>query len=100
MYSALEPSMGKATAAGVVAAVDAAVILVGFGIARLMAALREKKEEAAREEEPTSMVGLFMDAFKDRPLITLLVSAATGFAAVRNPQLFKDLVADVLRRRK
>ncbi|MGE3301636.1 MAG: hypothetical protein AB7M12_00805 [Hyphomonadaceae bacterium] len=92
--------MGSAAAAGIVAAVDGAVILVGFGIVRLISALKEKKQEAVQEEEPPSMVGLFMDAFKDRPLVTLLVSAATGFAAVRNPQIFKDLVADVLRRRK
>lgn len=99
LYFAVEGSAGPARAAGVLAGVDFLAIALGFGIARIMSAMKHHEEEE-EEEEPPSILSLFGDAIKEKPLITLAVSALTGFAAVKNPSLFKDLIGDVLRSRR
>jgi lysylphosphatidylglycerol synthetase-like protein (DUF2156 family) len=100
VFFAFEPMVGPAWAAAIVVGIDLLVILIGFGIARLMHNAKERKEEkeeAQQQEEAPSLVGLFADAIKDRPITALLVSAVTGFVAVKNPKIFRDLVGDVLR---
>jgi hypothetical protein len=99
LYFAIEGSAVPARAAGIVAGVDLLVIAIGFGIARIMSAMKQHEEEEEEEEAP-SILSLFGDAIKEKPLITLAVSALTGFAAVKNPSLFKDLIGDVLRSRR
>jgi hypothetical protein len=100
LYFAIEGSAGPARAAGVLAGVDFLVIAIGFGIAKIMSAIKHREEEEEEEEEAPSILSLFGDAIKEKPLITLAVSALTGFAAVKNPSLFKDLIGDVLRTRR
>jgi hypothetical protein len=95
LYFVFEKSLGPAAAAAIVAAVDALILGGGFLIAYLLG--RRKEEAEKEEEEGTSLVTIFADAIKDRPVVTLLMSAVTGFAAVRNPQLFRDLLGDLLR---
>lgn len=99
LYFGFEPLVGPAWAAAIVVGVDLLVIAIGFGIARLMHAAKERKEDQEakkQEDESPSLVGLFADAIKDRPITALLVSAVTGFVAVKNPKIFRDLVGDVL----
>ncbi|MEJ0022597.1 MAG: hypothetical protein WDN76_03555 [Alphaproteobacteria bacterium] len=100
LYFAFLDRVGPAGAAGIVALVDLFLIVLGFGIARLMSALKHKEEEEEEEEAPPSILGLFGDAIKEKPILTLAVSALTGFAAIKNPSLFRDLIGDILRTRR
>lgn len=97
LYFSCVDRFGPAGAAGIVALVDFLVIALGFGVARLMSAMKQKEEEEEQEEEAPSILNLFGDAIKDRPLMTLGVAALTGFAAIKNPTIFRDLVGDILR---
>ncbi|MES1202908.1 MAG: hypothetical protein ABUS57_15835 [Pseudomonadota bacterium] len=100
LYFAFSDRVGPSGAAGIVALVDFLLIALGFGVARLMSVLKEKEEEKQQEQEAPSILSLFGDAIKEKPLLTLAVSALTGFAAVKNPSLFRDLIGDVLRSRR
>ena len=107
LYFLLQPGFGPAGAAGLVALTDILIIALGFGVAKLIGAAqereddrRERERERSRAEEGPSLMGLFADAVKDKPLTALLVSAVTGFAAVKNPQIFKELLGDILRGRR
>lgn len=100
LYFSIEKPLGPAGAAGVVALTDFLVLALGFGVSNLMSKRHEREEEKQQEEPAPSLVGLFADAVKDRPLTALLVSAVTGFAAVKNPHIFKELLGDVLRPRR
>ena len=100
VYFSFVDRVGPAGAAGIVAGIDFFVIALGFAIARLLSAMKHKEEEREEEDEPPSMFGLFADAIKEKPILTLAVSALTGFAAIKNPSLFKDLIHDVLRPRR
>ncbi len=100
VFYGFEPMVGPAWAAAIVVGVDLLAMLLGFGIARLRHHIKEHKEEIEQQQqkdESPSLVGLFADAIKDRPITALLVSAVTGFVAVKNPKIFRDLVSDVLR---
>jgi hypothetical protein len=75
---------------------------LGFGIARVMSLAKHREEEKEKEEArengaPTSLVSLFADAVKDRPITALAVSAVTGLVAIKNPKIFRELVGDILR---
>jgi hypothetical protein len=100
LYFTFEDRFGPAGAAGIVALVDLLVIILGFGVARLITVLKNKEEEEEEEEAPPSILNLFGDAIKEKPILTLAVSALTGFAAIKNPSLFRDLIGDVLRTRR
>ena len=54
---------------------------------------RKARESGA----PASLMGLFADAVKDRPITALAVSAVTGLVAIKNPKIFRELVGDILR---
>jgi hypothetical protein len=101
LYFSIEKPLGPAGAAGIVALTDFLLLALGFGISHLMSKRHDREEEKQQEEQPApSLMGLFADAVKDRPLTALLVSAVTGFAAVKNPHIFKELLGDVLRPRR
>jgi Na+/melibiose symporter-like transporter len=96
LFSWLDQPLGDAGAAGVVAASALAFILLVFGLANLR---KEIKEEQKREAFPSpahSLIMQFGETIKDRPLLTLGLTALTGLAATRDPNLLKDLWSAVL----
>lgn len=102
VYYAFEPKVGPAWAAAIVAGADVLVMSLGFGIAKVMSLAKHREEEKEKEEArengvPSSLMGLFADAVKDRPITALAVSAVTGLVAIKNPKIFRELVGDILR---
>ncbi len=100
IYALLEPSLGSAGAAGSVAAIAAA----GLGIFALVLHQRAKKREleaalaqARLAEEAQFSLG---DIARDRPLVTLALTAVSGLVAARNPALVRDLISLAARFRR
>lgn len=102
VFYSFEPRFGPAGAAGIVVLSDLLVMALGFGVAKIMSLAKHREEEKEKEEAresgaPASLVGLFADAVKDRPITALAVSAVTGLVAIKNPKIFRELVGDILR---
>ena len=55
-----------------------------------------KAAHAAPRSQVHSLITMFSDTIKDRPLLTLGLTALTGIAATRDPNLLKDLWTAVL----
>jgi hypothetical protein len=102
VFYSFEPRFGPAGAAGIVVLADLLALGLGFGVAKIMSLAKQREEEKEKEEArengaPASLVGLFADAVKDRPITALAVSAVTGLVAIKNPKIFRELVGDILR---
>jgi len=97
IYALLEPLIGAAGAAGSVALIAA----IGLGVFALVLQQRAKKraEEAAlaqarlAEEAQFSLAGIA----RDRPLLTLALTAVSGLVAARNPTLVREVMNIVTR---
>ncbi|HTX47798.1 MAG TPA: hypothetical protein VME40_00285 [Caulobacteraceae bacterium] len=82
LYALVEPSLGPAGGAAVVA--GAAALLIGLlGLVMAMAA-RLPRRRRGRESE--SMVDRLVEFIRDKPVTTVAAAVATGLLAVRNPK--------------
>lgn len=98
LYALIVPTVGSAGAAAIVAL----VATLGVALFALFAAYRrrQKEREAAAlqaqvmEEMPLMGLG---DIARDRPIVTLAVTALGGLLAARHPTLARDLIAIVAR---
>ncbi|MBC7769132.1 MAG: hypothetical protein H7124_10130 [Phycisphaerales bacterium] len=97
LYALLEPITGVAGAAALVA-LAAALALVIFALIVQQRA-RKREAEAAlaaarlAEEHPLGLG----DIARERPLVTLAITAVSGLIAARNPGLIRDLMQVVTR---
>ncbi len=96
LYAWAEPSVGPAGAAAVVALV--AAISVGAFAASVIYRAREREREQAilkarlAEEAAANPAG-FSDIARDRPIVTIAVTALGGFLAARHPTIARELIA-------
>lgn len=97
LYALIEPNIGPAGAAAIVALAAALVV----AIFALIAALRKRK----REQEAALAQAQLMDELplglgdiaRERPILTLALTAVGGILAARHPTLTRDLIAIVAR---
>lgn len=99
LYSLVLPTAGPAGAAGLVALV--AALILALAIVGIM--LRSRAKEREREREAAIAQAQIMDEMpfglgdfaRDRPMVTLAVTALGGILAARNPKLSRDLLSIV-----
>lgn len=101
IYALIEPTAGPAGAAAIVAL----IATLGVGLFALFVAMRNRKREAEREREAAALQAQVMDEMplglgdiaRDRPIVTLAVTALGGILAARHPTLVRDLIGIVAR---
>jgi hypothetical protein len=98
LYALIVPTVGAAGAAAIVSLVAS----LGEALFALYAAFRRRKSEReaaalqAQVMEEMPLMGLG-DIVRDRPIVTLAVTALGGLLAARNPALARDLIGIVAR---
>lgn len=97
LYALVEPSVGPAAAAAFVALAAALVIAIGALIAAYRARKREREAAVAQAQLMDELPVGLGDIARDRPLVTLAVTAVGGLLAARHPTLARDLIAIVAR---
>lgn len=97
LYALIEPNIGPAGAAAIVALAAALVV----AIFALIAALRKRKceqEAALAQAQLMDELPLGLgDIARERPILTLALTAVGGILAARHPTLTRDLIAIVAR---
>jgi hypothetical protein len=97
LYALVEPEVGSAGAAAIVAGASALIVGLYAWITILRA--RAKEREAALQQSalldslPLGLGGLA----REHPIATLLVSVLGGAVAARHPKMVRDLLAIVAR---
>lgn len=97
LYALIEPSVGAAGAAAFVALAAAFAIAIFALIATLRARKRERETAIAQAELLDELPIGLGDIARDRPLMTLGITAAAGLLAARHPVLVRDLIHIVAR---
>ena len=97
IYALILPTAGPAGAAAIVAL----IATLGVAAFALFVALRNKRREreaVALQAEVMDELPLGLGAIaRDRPLITLAITAVGGILAARHPTLVRDLIGIVAR---
>lgn len=91
----LSPLIGDAGAAAATAAASLVFLLLVF----LIATYRREPKHEHHPEPPSqahSLISMFSETIKERPILTMGLTALTGLAATRDPNLLKDLWVAVL----
>lgn len=97
LYALVEPSLGPAGAAALVA-LAAALTVGGFAlVAALQSRRREREAAIAQAQLMDDLPQSLGDIARERPLITLAITAVGGLLAARHPALMRDLIAIVAR---
>lgn len=93
LYALVEPSLGAAGAAALVAAVAG----LGLGAYALILALRSaqraREAELARAELSRALPPHLAAIAAERPLVSLAITIGVGFMAARYPGLSRDLLS-------
>lgn len=90
LFAFLQPYVGTAGAAAIIAGSSAVVIAVaGFVAARK--AEGDRKAAAARPAD-ASLVEIILGVVRDRPILSAGAAVAAGIYALRNPQLVAAVV--------
>jgi hypothetical protein len=97
LYALIEPAVGAAAAAAFVALAAALVVAIFALIAMLRARKRDREAAIAQAELMDELPLGLGDIARERPLITLAVTALGGILAARHPALVRDLIAIVAR---
>jgi len=85
LFAAIQPLVGTAWAAAIIAGASAIVVaLAGVIAARKVDSDREKRPDAAPE---ASLVETVVSIVRERPLLAAGAAVAAGVYALRNPQL-------------
>lgn len=97
LYALIEPQVGAAAAAATVA-LAAALIVAVFALIATLRARRREREAAMTQAELMDELPLGLgDMARDRPLLTLGITALGGLLAARHPTLARDLLHIVAR---
>lgn len=97
LYAVIEPNLGPAWAAAIVALV-ATLCVVVFALVAAYRSRRRAREAAIAQAELLDELPIGLgDIARDRPLVTLGVTALAGLLAARHPTLVRDLIAIVAR---
>lgn len=88
LYAAVEPTLGRAGAAGVVA--GATALLVAIAAAALLIASRGKRRQTAPPSRKALDRG--MDFVRDQPVLAIIGAVGAGLLAVRNPEYLGSAV--------
>lgn len=94
LYFALEPGVGRAGAAGIVAALFALII----GLIVLVVFKRDPKD--AEPEPDAGMLDTLLGMAKERPLLSVAAALAATVIVFRNPALVATIAAAFLDGRK
>lgn len=97
LYALIVPQIGAAGAAAVVALVAALCVAVFALIAAMRARKRERETAVAQAELLDELPMGLGDIARDRPLVTLAVTALGGLLAARHPTLVRDVIHIVAR---
>ncbi|MEZ5960324.1 MAG: hypothetical protein R3C30_07830 [Hyphomonadaceae bacterium] len=97
LYALLEPQVGAAAAAAIVA-LSAAVVVLTFALYQAWRKRRHEREAAIAQAQLMDDLPLGLgDIVRDRPLVTLAVTALGGLLAARHPTLVRDVIHIVAR---
>ncbi|MGQ0531308.1 MAG: hypothetical protein ACT4OF_01280 [Caulobacteraceae bacterium] len=97
LYALLEPAVGPAAAAAFVALAAALAVAIFALVAALRARKREREAAIAQAELMDELPMGLGHIARERPIITLAVTALGGLLAARHPALVRDLLAIVAR---
>lgn len=97
LYALIEPEVGAAAASAIVALAAALLIAVFALITTLRARKREQEAAVAQAQLMDELPMGLGDIARDRPLITLGITALGGLLAARHPTLMRDLIHIVAR---
>ena len=100
VYALLEPTIRPAGAAGTVAMVAGLGLIIFALVLEHRARKREAEAALARAQAAEEAQFTLGDIARDRPLVTLAVTAVTSLIAARNPSLVRELVGFVARFRR
>ena len=97
LYVLIAPSAGPAGAAAIVA-LAAALLVALYALFATLQARRRERETAVAQAELLDELPLGLgDVARDRPLLTLGITALGGLLAARHPTLVRDLIHIVAR---
>lgn len=97
LYALIEPQVGAAAAAAFVALAAALLVTIAALIAAYRARKREREAAIAQAQLMDDLPLGLGDIARDRPLITLAVTAVGGLLAARHPTLVRDVISIVAR---
>jgi len=97
LYALVVPEVGPAGAAAIVALMAALLVAVYALFATFAARKRERETQVAQAELLDELPMGLGDIARDRPLITLGITALGGILAARHPTLVRDLIHIVAR---
>ena len=97
LYALIEPSVGPAAAAAFVALAAALCVAIFALIAALRKRKREQEAAIAQAQLMDDLPLGLGDIARERPLVTLAITAVGGILAARHPTLVRDLIAIVAR---
>jgi hypothetical protein len=100
VYALLEPTIGPAGAAGSVAMVAGLGLIIFALVLQHRARKREAEAALARAQAAEAAQFGLGDIARDRPLVTLAVTAVSSLIAARNPSLVRELVGMIARFRR
>jgi hypothetical protein len=101
IYALILPTAGPAGAAAIVAL----IATLGVALFALAVSMRARAREQEREREAQALQAEVLDELplglgdiaRDRPIVTLAVTALGGILAARHPSLVRDLIGIVAR---
>lgn len=92
LYALIEPNVGAAAAAAIVA-LSAALLVAVFALITAYRKRRREREAAIAQAQLMDDLPLGLgDIVRERPLVTLAVTALGGLLAARHPTLMRDLI--------
>jgi protein-S-isoprenylcysteine O-methyltransferase Ste14 len=97
LYALIEPELGAAASSAIVALAAALLIAVFALITTLRARKREREAAVAQAQLMDDLPLGLGDIARDRPLLTLGITAVSGLLAARHPTLVRDLIHIVAR---
>ena len=92
LYALIQPQLGAAGAAAIVALAASFLVALYALIATLRARQRERETALAQAELLDELPLGLGDIARERPLVTLAVTALGGLLAARHPTLVRDLI--------
>lgn len=97
LYALLQPAVGPAGAAAYVA-LAAALCVALFALFATMRARKREREAALAQTQILDELPMGLgDIARDRPILTLGITALGGILAARHPALARDLIGIVAR---
>jgi protein-S-isoprenylcysteine O-methyltransferase Ste14 len=97
LYALLEPQVGAAAASAFVALAAALLVTLAALIAAYRARRREREAAVAQAQLMDELPLGLGDIARERPLLTLAITAVAGLLAARHPTLTRDLIGIVAR---